>query len=118
MAAPVSNAAALAGQRFYKLSACAYQSRLGSQGQNTAADADTLSLDFDSSGNASSTSFEPTYSAAQVNVLLAGAMSVNGMRWSAYRLLIDGMPKNVIIDRGDYDSASNTGGALRLWLQE
>jgi hypothetical protein len=114
-AAPVAltSAAALAGLRFFKLSDCAYQSGSGSQGQNTAADADTLFLEFDSSGNASSNASDVNYSAAQFSAMLA-----SGSQFAAWRFTISGQPRTVLVERGRYDAADAGSGFVKLWLPQ
>jgi hypothetical protein len=114
-AAPVAltSAAALAGLRLFKLSDCAYQSGSGSQRQNTAADADTLFLEFDSSGNASSNASEVNYSASQFSAMLA-----SGAQFAAYRFMIDGQSRTVIVERGRYDAADAASGFVKLWLPQ
>ncbi len=109
----LNSATALAGLRFFKLSDCAYQSGTGNQGQNTAADADTLFLEFDSSGNASSNASDVNYSAAQFSAMLA-----SGAQFAAYRFTIDGQPRSVIVERGRYDAADAASGFVRLWLPQ
>jgi hypothetical protein len=114
----VTNAAALAGQRFYKLSNCAYQSASGSQDQNTAADASSLHLDFDATGNATSTAMSTTYTAAEFSDMLANGTSVAGLGFTAWRFTIDGQPRIVLVERGDYDAVNQTPGMVQLWLPQ
>jgi hypothetical protein len=114
----VTSAAALAGLRFYKLSACAYQSASGSQDQNTAADADSLHLAFDAAGNATSNAFTTTYTAAEFSAMLASGSSVAGSGFAAYRFMIDGQARIVIVERGRYDAADPQTGFVRLWLPQ
>jgi hypothetical protein len=115
----VTRADALAGLRFFKLSDCAYQSGNGSQGQNTAADADSLVLEFDRSGNASSNASTTTYSAAEFSDLLAnGTTTADGTHFAAYRFTIDGQPRTVIFERGRYDAGDAASGFVRLWLPQ
>jgi hypothetical protein len=117
----LSSATALAGLRFFKLSDCAYQSGIGSQGQNTAADADTLFLEFDSAGNASSNAFAANYSATQFSDMLARGMNIPndaGAQFAAYRFTIDGQPRSVIVERGRYDAADAASGFVRVWLPQ
>jgi hypothetical protein len=113
--APVAltSAAELAGLRFFKLSDCAYQSGSGNQGQNTAAAADTLFLEFDGNGNATSNASEVNYSASQFSAMLAG-----GAPFAAYRFTIDGQPRTVIVERGRYDAADAASGFVKLWLPQ
>jgi hypothetical protein len=114
----VTSAAALAGLRFYKLSNCAYQSATGSQDQNTAADADSLHLEFDGAGNATSNASTVNYTAAEFSEMLANGSSVAGSSFAAYRFVIDGQPRLVLVERGDYDAVNQTPGTLRLWLPQ
>ena len=116
--ATLTSATALAGLRFFKLSDCAYQSGNGNQGQNTAADADTLFLEFDSSGNASSNASDVNYSAAQFSAMLAQGPNDAGAPFAAYRFTIDGQPRSVIVERGRYDAADAASGFVRLWLPQ
>lgn len=109
----LTSATALAGLRFFKLSDCAYQSGSGHQGQNTAADADTLFLEFDGSGKASSNASDVNYSAAQFSAMLA-----NGAPFAAYRFTVDGQPRTVIVERGRYDAADAASSFVRLWLPQ
>ncbi len=115
----VISASALAGQRLFKLADCAYQSVGGSQGQHAAADENSLYLEFDSSGNASSNASTTTHSAAQFSELLAnGAATAEGSHFAAYRFTIDGRPRMVIVERGLYDVADAASGFVRLWLPQ
>jgi hypothetical protein len=117
----LTSATALAGLRFFKLSDCAYQSGNGSQGQNTAADADTLFLEFDSSGNASSNASDVTYSAAQFSAMLSSGQdgpNDAGAQFAAYRFTIFGQPRSVIVERGRYDVADAATAFVRLWLPQ
>ena len=114
----VTDAAALAGQRFYKLSNCAYQSAIGSQDQNTGADADSLHLDFDASGNATSNAMLATYTAAEFSDMLANGTSVGGLAFTAWRFTIDGQPRIVLVERSDYDAVNQTSGTVQLWLPQ
>lgn len=114
----VTSATALAGLRFFKLSDCAYQSGTGNQGQNAAADADTLFLEFDGSGNASSNGSDINYSAAQFSAMLASGPSAAGAQFAAWRFTIDGQPRTVIVERGRYDAADAASGFVRLWLPQ
>ncbi len=115
----LTSAGALAGLRFFKLSDCAYQSGSGSQGQNAAADADSLVLEFDSSGNATSNASAAAYSAAQFSDLLAqGTTTAEGSHFAAYRFTIDGQARMVIVERGRYDGADAASGFVRLWLPQ
>jgi hypothetical protein len=114
----LTNAASLAGLRFFKLSDCAYQSGNGSQGQNTAASAETLFLEFDGNGNASSNASETGYSAAQFSAMLSSGPSDAGAQFAAWRFTIDGQPRSVIVERGRYDAADAASGFVRLWLPQ
>ena len=116
--ATLTSAAALAGLRFFKLSDCAYQSANGSQGQNTAADADSLFLEFDSNGNTSSNASEAHYSAAEFSAMLASGANDAGAQFAAYRFTIDGQPRTVIVERGRYDAADAGSGFVRVWLPQ
>jgi hypothetical protein len=119
--AAVTSAAALAGLRLFKLSDCSYQSANGSQGQNTAADADSLFLEFDSNGNTSSNASDVTYSAAQFSALLASGQNGpndTGAQFAAYRFTIDSQPRTVIVERGRYDAADAATAFVRLWLPQ
>ena len=114
----VTSAADLAGLRFFKLFNCAYQSPNGSQDQNTAADANTLHLEFDAGGNAASNATTTTYTAAEFSDMLANGSSVAGSGFSAWRFMIDGQPRIVLVERGDYDAVNQSAGSLRLWLPQ
>jgi len=114
----VTDSAALAGLRFYKLSNCSYQSGAGSQDQNTAADGDSLRLDFDSAGNASSNAMSTTFTAAEFSDMLANGSSVAGLGFSAWRFTIDGQPRIVLVERSDYDAVNQTPGIVQLWLPQ
>jgi hypothetical protein len=114
----LTSAAALAGLRFFKLSDCAYQSGSGSQGQNTAANAETLFLEFDGNGNASSNASEARYSAAQFSAMLTQGPNDAGSQFTAYRFTIDGQSRSVIVERGRYDAANAATAFVRLWLPQ
>jgi hypothetical protein len=114
----VTSAAALAGSRFYKLANCSYQSASGSQGQNTAADADSLHLDFDAAGNATSNAMTMTFTAAEFSDMLANGSNIAGLSFTAWRFTIDGQPRTVLFERSDYDAVTQTPGIVQLWLPQ
>jgi hypothetical protein len=114
----VTSASALAGLRFFKLSNCSYQSGDGSQGQHIAADAESLQLEFDAGGNASSNALASGYSAAQFSDMLANRSSVDGSRFAAYRFMVDGQPRFVLVEHGTYDASIPGATFVRLWLPQ
>jgi hypothetical protein len=114
----VTSAAALVGLRFYKLFNCSYQSASGSQDQNAAANADSLHLDFDAAGNATSNAFTTTYAAAEFSDMLAHGSSVAGSGFAAYRFMIDGQSRIVLVEHSDYDAVNQSPGTVRLWLPQ
>lgn len=114
----VTSAAALAGMRFYKLSNCAYQSAAGSQDQDVAADADSLQLEFDSAGNATSNAMTMTFTAAEFSDMLANGSSVGGLGFTAWRFTIDGQPRTVLVERSNHDAVNQTPGTVQLWLPQ
>jgi uncharacterized repeat protein (TIGR01451 family) len=114
----VTSAAALAGMRFYKLSNCAYQSAAGSQDQDVAADADSLQLEFDSAGNATSNAMTMTFTAAEFSDMLANGTSVGGLGFTAWRFTIDGQSRIVLVERSNYDAVNQTPGTVQLWLPQ
>jgi hypothetical protein len=114
----VTSASALAGMRFFKLSNCSYQSGNGSQGQHDAANADTLQLEFDAGGNASSTALAGSYSAAQFSDMLASGSMLDGARFTAYRFMVDGQPQFALVERGTYDASNPDATFVRLWLPQ
>jgi hypothetical protein len=113
----VTDAAALAGLRFFKMSNCSYQSATGAQGQNIAADADSLYLEFDAGGNASGNA-TTTYSAAEFNDMLANGSSVGGSRFAAWRFTVNGQDSIVLVELGDYDAGNQVPGFVKLWLPQ
>jgi hypothetical protein len=113
----VSSVSALAGLRFYKMSNCSYQSATGAQGQSSAADADSLYLEFDANGDATSNA-TTTYTAAQFNQMLANGTSVGGSTFAAYRFTVDGQDSYVLVERGDYDAVNLVPGFVKLWLPQ
>ena len=117
-ATAVTDATQLAGERFFKLADCAYASGTGSQQQNAAADAQTLSMDFDASGNMSSDAMVATYTAAEFSALLGGATASDGSRFSAWRIDNAGVASYVLVERGYADPVTAAGGYVRLWLPE
>jgi hypothetical protein len=113
---PLTDAAALAGLRLVKMYNCSYHATDGPQRQNTAADAMTASIEFDTEANL--TIGGNTWTAAQLSDMLANGTSVAGSRFTAWRFTVDGSPRVVLLQRGDYDATNNVAGFLRLWLPE
>jgi hypothetical protein len=114
----VTDAADLAGQRFFKMADCAYVAGTGSQHQNDAATVDTLTMDIDASGNMTSNAFAATFTAAEFSALLAGGATIDGSRFSAWRIDNDGEDSYVLVERGYDDPVNQIGGYVKLWLPE
>lgn len=111
----VTDATLLAGLRFFKMGHCSYQAS-GPQGQNSAADADTLSLAFDAAANATSPVFQREYSAAEFSAMLAEGSAIDGMRFGAWRFMVDGQAQYALVERIEADVANGVPALIQLWL--
>jgi hypothetical protein len=114
----VTDATALAGLRFYKLANCSYQSAQGPQGQHSAADGDTLHLAFDAEGNATSNAFAPGFSAAQFSAVLTDGTAIGGMRFTAWRFIVDGQVQYALVERMEADATLGLPSMVQLWLPQ
>jgi hypothetical protein len=117
-ATAVTDATQLAGQRFFKMADCTYVSGAGSQAQNDAATAETLTMDVDASGNMTSNAFTATFTAAEFSALLAGGATIDGSQFTAWRIVDDGVSSYVLVERGYDDPVNQIGGYVKLWLPE
>lgn len=113
--------ATLANRTLYAFAHCSYQAASGSQGQDSAHDAQTVALSFDAAGSAvrsgDAPGSGPYFTSDQLGLLLGGT-PVNGRAVAAYRAMVGGVERVFLIERTFYDEIGATEGSLTIWLDE
>lgn len=115
-------AASLAGKTLYQFAHCSYMGASGSQNQDTAHDANTVSLSFDATGNATRSNAAPGegpyFVDTALDLQLGGGTVVNGRSVSAFRISSGGTERYVVIERTGYDEIGFIEGSLTLWVDD
>jgi hypothetical protein len=118
-AAPLFDAAALAGKTFYEVTDCAYRSGAEPQGQDRMHDARTNTLAVAANGDVSVSRKQAarswTIAADDFTSTLHGVWS-NAHHYSAFRFTADGVSSDVLVERTSADATDPKAGIVTLWL--
>jgi len=112
-ATQITNSINLAGQTLYNIEDCSYQNKSGTaEGQNSAPDANTAAMTFDSTGNVTFNNGNPAIPAASLTSDLQGAAipQTNGSTYlTAYQL----GKQYLVVERG---TSTSVQGYIGMWI--